>query len=51
MKSQGKIQLGMKKLNLKFVFDIFIRHKDIGVLIFSELFDSAHLFTVTGLQF
>jgi hypothetical protein len=32
----------------KIYFDIFIHHKDIGVLIFSDFFDSVPLFTVTG---
>jgi hypothetical protein len=43
----------MKKTRVKKSRDTvpLIRHKDIGVLIFSGFFDSAHLFTVTGLQF
>ncbi len=47
-----KIHLGMKKQNLKFYFDIFIRHKYTRsrVVIFPKFFDSAHLFTVTGWQ-
>ncbi len=41
----------MQKTNTKFYFDIFIHHKDNGVLFFSDFFDSAPLFTVTGWQF
>ncbi len=34
-----------------YFLDILICHKDIEVFIFSDFSDSAHLFTVTGLQF
>jgi hypothetical protein len=32
----------------KFYLDILIHQADIQVLIISDLFDNAHLFTVTG---
>ncbi len=37
-KVNQKIRLGVQKPNIKFYFDIFIRHKDIEVWIFSDFF-------------
>ncbi len=40
----------MKKANIKFYLDNLVYLENISVLIFSDLFDSAHSFTVADWQ-
>jgi hypothetical protein len=51
MKSYRKDTTGCQEIKSEIFVGYLIRHKDIGVLILSNFFDSSHLFTVTGLQF